>query len=67
MARKVAALEHHDGRPNIDSIHDLVEITGWLGTYRERLRLARHEDRQELAADVVRWTDRLKQRRAELS
>jgi hypothetical protein len=67
MERKVSALERQDRPPNIDSVTDLVEITGWLGTYRERLRLARAEDRQELAADVRRWTDPLHQRRGDLS
>ncbi len=52
---------------NINSITDLVEISMWLGTYRERMRLARPEDQQELADNAHGWSNRLAQRRAELA
>jgi len=51
----------------IDSVDDLAEISSWLGTYKERLRLARVEERAGLATDVHRWDSRLKERRAELA
>jgi hypothetical protein len=49
---------------NINSITDLVEISMWLGTYRERMRLSRAEDQKELADNARRSSDRLVQRRA---
>ena len=50
--------------PTIDS---LEEISGWLGTFRERLRVARVEDRQQVAAVVEELEARFVTRRAELS
>jgi hypothetical protein len=70
MARKVerARSARQEGPPpNIDSVSDLVEISVWLGTYRERMRIARSEDQDELAKEVRRWNDHLLQRRAELA
>jgi hypothetical protein len=52
---------------NINSITDLVEISMWLGTYRERMRLSRAEDQKELADNARRSSDRLVQRRAEVA
>ena len=54
-----------DQVPNVESVSDLVEITRWLGTYRERLRLASTDNQPELANHMRRWKDRLLQRRAE--
>jgi hypothetical protein len=53
--------------PPADTITDLGEISDWLGTYRERLREARDEDRQQLTSGVTRWTVRYQQRRSELA
>ena len=53
--------------PGVDS---LEEICGWLGTFKERLRLARTDDRDERAAvaEVVQLLEaRYLVRRAELS
>ncbi|HEY6115865.1 MAG TPA: hypothetical protein VI172_07895 [Candidatus Dormibacteraeota bacterium] len=50
--------------PAIDS---LEEISGWLGTFRERLRMARAEDRTDLTGTLQRLEARLELRRAELS
>jgi hypothetical protein len=50
--------------PTIDS---LDEIAGWLGTFRERLRLASTEDRADVAVVVDQLEARFRQRRAELS
>ena len=47
------------------SISDLVETSVWLGTYRERMRIANVENQPELATDVRRWTEPVQQRRAE--
>jgi hypothetical protein len=50
-----------------DLTDDLEEISSWLGTYKERLRRARAEEREGLVGDVRKWDDRLAQRRAELA
>jgi hypothetical protein len=50
--------------PTIDS---LEEICGWLGTFRERLREARAEERLPLEATVQELEARFQMRRAELS
>jgi hypothetical protein len=47
---------------NINSFTDLVEISMWLGTYRERMRLAGPGDQQELADNAHRSSDGLVQR-----
>jgi hypothetical protein len=70
MARNVKQLQRvrrPEPMPNIDSVTDLVEISVWLGTYRERMRQACSADQPELANQVRRWNDRLLQRRAELA
>jgi hypothetical protein len=68
MLKVRQAQQHLQQEPsNINSITDLVEISMWLGTYRERMRLARSEDQQELADNARRWSDRLVQRRAKLA
>lgn len=53
--------------PYVPSIESLEEITHWLGTFRERLRLARAEDREHVAAMVKQLEARYLTRRAELS
>jgi len=53
--------------PATGTVDDLAEISSWLGTYKERLRLARADEREGLASDVHRWDSRLKERRAELA
>ena len=50
--------------PSIDS---LDEICGWLGTFRERLRVARDEERAAVATVVNQLEARYQLRRAELS
>ena len=50
--------------PTIDS---LEEISGWLGTFRERLRVARAEDQTQVAQVVKQLEARYQVRRAELS
>ena len=63
MASKIDSRQE----PEVDSITDLVEISGWLGTYRERMRIALTDDQPEPANRMGRWNDRLLQRRAELA
>jgi len=56
--------------PAVERLVVLEEITGWLGTFRERLRLARLDGVVELAgvAAVVQQLEaRYQLRRAELS
>lgn len=50
--------------PTIDS---LEEICSWLGTFRERLRQARDEERAKVALAVQQLEARYQYRRAELS
>jgi hypothetical protein len=53
--------------PYVQAIDSLEEICGWLGTFRERLRIA-HTDEQAGVALVVRQLEaRHLTRRAELS
>jgi hypothetical protein len=51
----------------VPAIDSLEEICGWLGTFRERLRMARAEERPLVAATVQQLEARYQQRRAELS
>jgi hypothetical protein len=51
----------------VPAIDSLEEISGWLGTFRERLRLARNEDRPHVEAVVQQLEARYHVRRAELS
>jgi hypothetical protein len=53
--------------PDVQSVTDLEEIGAWLGTFQERLRAAKLEDRERLRDDLSRWTVRYQQRRAELA
>jgi hypothetical protein len=53
--------------PYVAGLESLEDISGWLGTFRERLRQARNEDRPEVAAVVARLEARYVLRRAELS
>ena len=57
-SRVSPAVEPPPVRAHVEAVSDLAEICAWLGTFGERLRLARVEDRQELATDVRRWKDR---------
>ena len=51
----------------VPAIDSLEEICGWLGTFRERLKLARVEERPEMEAVVNELELRYQVRRAELS
>jgi hypothetical protein len=51
----------------VPAIDSLDEIAGWLGTFRERLRLASTEERAEVVVVVEQLEARFRQRRAELS
>ena len=53
--------------PAIDQLATLEDICEWLGTFRERLRLARAEERPSMRAVVVQLEARYQMRRAELS
>jgi len=53
--------------PYVAMIDSLEEISGWLGTFRERLRMARVDERQQVAAVVELLEARYQMRRAELS
>lgn len=51
----------------VPAIDSLEEICGWLGTFRERLRLSRSEEQTEVAVVVQQLEARYRLRRAELS
>jgi len=53
--------------PFVPTIDSLQEISSWPGTFRERLRMARTEDRADLTATLHQLDARLELRRAELS
>jgi hypothetical protein len=53
--------------PYVQALESLEDISGWLGTFRERLRLSRNEERPELASVVQKLEARYMVRRAELS
>jgi hypothetical protein len=53
--------------PNVLMIDSLEEISGWLGAFRERLRMARADERTQVAAVVEQLEARYQMRRAELS
>ncbi len=53
--------------PYIASLDSLEEISGWLGTFRERLRQARSDEQERVAGVVVELEARYVLRRAELS
>ena len=52
---------------HVPAIDTLEEICGWLGTFRERLRMAHIDERADVAAVVVQLEARYQTRRAELS
>jgi hypothetical protein len=54
-------------QPFVSALDSLEDISGWLGTFRERLRQARTEDRPGLASVVLELEARYVLRRAELS
>ncbi len=58
---------HLPKQREIEMIHSLEDIYDWLGTYRERLRLARPTDRSEVGIVISQLEARLQVRRAELA
>ncbi|HET9780142.1 MAG TPA: hypothetical protein VFR33_00050 [Candidatus Dormibacteraeota bacterium] len=54
-------------RSYVERLDSLDEITEWLGTFRERLRMARMHEQQELTAIVAELETHFRRRRAELS
>jgi len=53
--------------PYVPAIDSLEEICGWLGTFRERLRIAHVDERDSVVAMVQQLEARYLIRRAELS
>jgi hypothetical protein len=68
-----ASVQREDAAPlpslevYVPAIESLEEISGWLGTFRERLRVARIEDQTQVAQVVKQLEARYQMRRAELS
>ena len=68
-----ASVQREDAAPlpfldvYVPAIESLEEISGWLGTFRERLRVARTEDRTQAEQVVKQLEARYQMRRAELS
>ena len=56
-----------DTLPHVPSLESLEEITVWLGTFRERLRVAHQGDRPKLDTTVKELEAHYRRRRAELS
>ncbi len=56
-----------DTLPDIPSLENLDEITIWLGTFRERLRIAHPKDQPKLGATMEELETQYRRRRAELS
>jgi hypothetical protein len=52
------------GPPILDSLSDVCD---WLGTYRERLRVARDDEREQIGVLIGRMSARYHLRRAELA
>jgi hypothetical protein len=51
----------------VSALDSLEDISGWLGTFRERLRQARSEERPLMAAVIGELEARYALRRAELA
>jgi hypothetical protein len=54
-------------QPYVPGLESLEDISGWLGTFRERLRQARTEERPAVASVVEQLEARFVLRRGELS
>jgi len=66
VARESAALSP-DREPYVPTLDSLEEISEWLGTFRERLRQTRNDERAGVAVTFERLEARYQVRRAELS
>ncbi len=53
--------------PRVESMESLEEISEWLGTFRERLRIAREHERRQVAAVVQELEAHYRRRRGELA
>jgi len=53
--------------PHVPSLESLDEISSWLGTFRERRRIARTKDQTKLEATMKELETHFRRRRAELS
>jgi hypothetical protein len=60
-------LELPHTQPDVPSLESLDEISAWLGTFRERLRIARTKDQPKLEATMKELETHYRRRRAELS
>jgi uncharacterized protein YueI len=56
-----------DMLPHVPTLENLDEITIWLGTFRERLRIAHPKDQPKLEATMRELETHYRRRRAELS
>lgn len=56
-----------DTLPPVPSLESLGEISVWLGTIRERLRIAHAKDQPKLEAAMKELESHYRRRRAELS
>ena len=66
VARESAALSP-DREPYVPTLDSLEEISKWLGTFRERLRQTRNDERAGVGVTFERLEARYQVRRAELS
>ncbi|HVH62509.1 MAG TPA: hypothetical protein VNA65_02805 [Candidatus Dormibacteraeota bacterium] len=51
----------------VATIESLEDLCGWLGTFRERMRIASTQDRKVVEVMVQHLESRFRQRRAELA
>ncbi len=63
--RRVAT--SREPRPYVPSLDTLEEITQWLGTFRERMRIAHASERSEVVRTVIELEAHFERRRAELA
>lgn len=65
--RREGLAPFHPSAPHVPALDSLEEISGWLGTFRERLRQTRAEERDGVVVVVEQLEARYQLRRAELS
>jgi hypothetical protein len=63
----IAAVSLEGSDVTIDRMESLEEINHWLGTFTERLRIAREHEHEHIAGVLRKLEAQYKRRRAELA